>query len=297
MRLADRDDTQQAVPEGNTIHRLAIALAPRLTGKRLERVTTQGLARDIAGRTVTSVVAHGKHLVIELDHGAYVRAHLGMNGRVRTYARAAGEAMLARLSPGRVSLALVTDDGVYLWLQAPAIEIADRRSPRHGMAVAALGPDLLDPAFDARIAAARAADHGARPIADVLLDQRVVAGIGNIYKSEALFVAGVEPRTPVNQLEPAALEAIYAAAHRLMRATLATPPGGAAVARALSGGRDREHLVYSRTAQPCPRCGTSIVCYQLGDPPRWTWSCPTCQPRRADARDDLSQPLGSSDLR
>ena len=214
------------MPEGNTIYRLAAALAPRLTGKRLDRVTTQGLARDLAGRTVTSVTAHGKHLVIELDSGAYVRAHLGMYGRVRSYDRAAGDAMLAKLSPGRVSLALVTDDGVYLWLQAPAIEIADRRSPRHGVAVAALGPDLLDPAFDARGAAARAAGHGTRPIAEVLLDQRVVAGIGNIYKSEALFVAGVDPRTAVNQLEAATLEAIYAAAHQLMRATLAPAPAG-----------------------------------------------------------------------
>src|SRR4029077_6224897 len=83
-----------AMPEGDTIHRIAASLAPRLTGKTLERVTTQGLARDIAGRTVTSVAAHGKHLVIELDSGAYVRAHLGMNGRFRAYERAAGDAML-----------------------------------------------------------------------------------------------------------------------------------------------------------------------------------------------------------
>jgi len=284
------------VPEGNTIYRLAAALAPRLTGKRLDRVTTQGLARDLAGRTVTSVTAHGKHLVIELDSGAYVRAHLGMYGRVRSYDRAAGDAMLAKLSPGRVSLALVTDDGVYLWLQAPAIEIADRRSPRHGGAVAALGPDLLDPAFDARGAAARAAGHGTRPIAEVLLDQRVVAGIGNIYKSEALFVAGVDPRTAVNQLEAATLEAIYAAAHQLMRATLAPAPAGSR-ARGLAGGQDRAHLVYSRTGQPCPRCGARIVCCSLGAPPRWTWSCPTCQPCPAVSPEDLSPPVRSSDLR
>jgi len=277
------------MPEGNTIHRLAIALAPRLTGKRLERVTTQGLARGVAGSTVMSVAAHGKHLVIELDRGGYLRAHLGMNGRVRSYARAPGEVMLAKLSPGRVSLALVTDDGVYLWIGAPTIEIADRRGARHGMAVAALGPDLLDDGFDVPAAAARAAAHGTRRIADVLLDQRVVAGIGNIYKSDALFVAGIDPRTPVAQVEPAALEAIYGAARRLMLATLPAPgmasPRGERKpllsSRGFAGGRSstEAHLVYGRTGQPCPRCGARIECYSLGEPPRWTWSCPTCQPR------------------
>jgi endonuclease-8 len=260
------------MPEGDTIHRIAAQLAPRLTGKTLERVTTQGLVRDVGGRTVTSVAAHGKHLVIELDSGAYLRAHLGMNGRFRAYTRAAGDALLARLSPGRASLALVTDDAVYVWIGAPTIEISHRRTPLHGSAVAALGPDVLADDFDHRLAAARAAEHGGRLIADVLLDQRIVAGIGNIYKSESLFTAAVDPRARVAQLDAAALESIYAAAHRLMKASLSTGPGA-------TQQNAPAHAVYSRTGRPCPRCGTPIACYQLGDPPRWTWSCPTCQPR------------------
>jgi len=259
------------MPEGDSIHRIAARLAPRLTGRRLERVTTQGLARGVAGQTVTRVSAHGKHLVIELDSGAYLRAHLGMNGRFRIYDRATGEAMLARLSPGRVSLALVTDDGVYVWLGAPTIEISDRRAPRHGMAVATLGPDVLAGDFDPRAAAERAAADGARTIADTLLDQRVVAGIGNIYKCEALFAAGVDPRTRVARLDPATLEAIFAAAHRLMAARL--PTGG----HPLAGTAIRDHAVYGKTGKPCPRCGAPIACYSLGQPPRWTWSCPGCQ--------------------
>lgn len=259
------------MPEGDTIHRIAARLAPRLTGKTLERVTTQGLVRDVTGATVTGVSAHGKHLVIELDTGAYLRAHLGMNGRFRAYNRAAGDAVLRRLSPGRASLALVTDDAVYVWIGAPTIEIAHRRAPLHGAAVGALGPDVLADAFDPRLAAERAAAHGARRIADVLLDQRIVAGIGNIYKSEALFAAGVDPRTAVARLDARALEAIYAAAHRLMKASLNTPGSGTPQNAAA-------HAVYSRTGKPCPRCGAPITCYQLGDPPRWTWSCPICQP-------------------
>ncbi|HEU4730912.1 MAG TPA: DNA-formamidopyrimidine glycosylase family protein [Kofleriaceae bacterium] len=269
------------MPEGDTIHRIAASLAPRLTGKTLERVTTQGLARAVAGRTVASVTAHGKHLVIELDDGAYLRAHLGMNGRFRAYGRAAGEAMLARLSPGRASLAIVTDDAVYLWIGAPTIEISHRRDPRHRAAVSTLGPDVLDAAFDARAAAARAAEHAERTIAEVLLDQRVVAGIGNIYKSEALFAARVDPRARVGQLEAATLEAIYAAAHRLMADSIGAAPRGDGLARhalAPPTGTPRPaHQVYSRTGRPCPRCGAPIACFSLGDPPRWTWACPRCQ--------------------
>jgi endonuclease-8 len=261
------------MPEGDSIHRIAALLGPRLTGRRLERVTTKGLVREVSGRTVTRVSAHGKHLVIELDNGAYLRAHLGMNGRFRVYDRAAGEAMLARLSPGRASLALVTAEGVYVWIGAPQIEVSRLRDPRRGMAVGTLGPDVLQPSFDVRAAAARAAEHRTRTIAEVLLDQRVVAGIGNIYKCEALFVAGVDPRTPVAQLDVRLLETIYAVAHRLMAASVETSSTISA-----SGSPRRDHAVYGRTGKPCLRCGSLIACYSLGEPPRWTWSCPICQP-------------------
>jgi len=116
------------MPEGDTIRRLAHRLAP-LVGQVLERVTTQGLERDLAGRTVTSVDAHGKHLLVDLDDGTQLRAHLGMNGRVRQYPRAAGDAVLARISPGRASLAIVTNALVVLWINARTIEIAARRAP------------------------------------------------------------------------------------------------------------------------------------------------------------------------
>jgi endonuclease-8 len=271
------------VPEGDTIHRIAASLAPRLTGKTLERVTTQGLVRGLAGRTVTSVAAHGTHLVIELDDGAYLRAHLGMNGRFRAYDRARGEAILARMSPGRASLAVITADGVYVWVGAPTIEISQRRAPRHGTAVASLGPDVLADDFDPAAAAARAAQHGARRIADVLLDQRVVAGIGNIYKTESLFEAGVDPRTPVSQLGATTLEAIYAAAHRIMRAQVERASTGNPPRGPMS--RNAAYNLYSRTGQPCPRCGTAIACISLGEPPRWTWWCPRCQPPPANLPD------------
>jgi endonuclease-8 len=258
------------MPEGDTIHRIAASLAPRLAGKQLERVTTQGLERAITGRTVTSVDAHGKHLVITLDDGTQVRAHLGMYGRQRSYDRATGDAMLAKMSPGRVSLALVTADGVYLWIGARTIEIAARRAPARGQAVASLGPDVLGDDFDSRQAAARAADHATRAIGEVLLDQRVASGIGNIYKSEVLFVHGVDPRTATGALTLDELAAIYTSARELMMQNVA---GTFPRTTRADGG----YFVYSRTNKPCHRCGTAIACYALGDPARWTWSCSTCQ--------------------
>ena len=267
------------MPEGDTIHRIAQALGPRLVGCQLERVTTQGLERSVAGKRVTSVAAHGKHLVIELDDGGYVRIHLGMYGRFRAYDRAAGDAALARMSPGRATLAVVTRDAVLIWIGARAVEISARRAPMRGRAIAALGPDVLADDFDSDEAARRAGAHAARTIGDVLLDQRIAAGIGNIYKCEALFASGVDPRTAVREIDDTKLATIYAHARALMLANLGSSPR--TTRQQLSGepSRDGRYFVYARGGKPCARCGSRIDCYQLGDPPRWTWSCPRCQPR------------------
>jgi endonuclease-8 len=258
------------MPEGDSIKRVAIALAP-LVGQKLERVTTQGLERDLAGRTITDVHPHGKHLMIDLDDGTQLRAHLGMNGRVRRYTRAEGEARIAKMSPGRQTLVLVTPAAVVMWINARTIEIAARRAPMRGLAVASLGPDVLADGFDPLVAASRAAAYGDRMIADVLLDQRVAAGIGNIWKCESLFARGIDPRTRVAALAEDEIASVYVAARDLMLAGLAPEARGA---------RDR-FAVYSKTGQPCPRCASPIDAYRLGDPPRWTWSCPRCQLRGA----------------
>jgi len=273
------------VPEGDTIHKIADRLAPRLVGQAIERVTTQGLVRALAGRTVASVAAHGKHLVIELDDGTYLRTHLGMYGRFRAYPRAEGDAALARTSPGRATLAITTADGVFIWIGARTVEISPRRAPMHGRAIASLGPDVLADDFDPAAAAARAAAHPARAIGDALLDQRIAAGIGNIYKSEVLFVRGVDPRARVAALGPARLEAIYATARELMLQNLGP---GARTTRDLANqaapSSDERFFVYGRSGKPCRRCGTAIEVYALGDPPRWTWSCPRCQGLADDNR-------------
>jgi endonuclease VIII len=255
------------VPEGDSIRRVAAALAP-LVGQVLERVTTQGLGRALVGRTVTAVEPRGKHLTIDLDDGTQLRMHLGMNGRVRRYPRAQGDAIVACMSPGRASLVLVTGELVAIWINARTVEVAPRRAPMRGLAIAALGPDVLADDFEPQRAAARAAAHPDALIGNVLLDQRVACGIGNIWKCESLFACGIDPRTPVGMLPHAEIAALYQAARELMLANLR-----AAAPRAA---RDR-FAVYGKTNQRCPRCASPIVRYQLGDPPRWTWWCVSCQ--------------------
>lgn len=260
------------MPEGDSIHRIERSIID-LVGQRIERATTQGLVRAITGRTITKIAAHGKHLVLDLDDGTEIRAHLGMYGRFRRLARAAGDAQLATMSPGRATLALVLPTAVLLWVGAKTIEIAARRSPRHGMAVSTLGPDIIGPAFDPAIAGARAAaEPPTRNLAEVLLDQTVAAGIGNVYKSELAYLHRIDPRAPTGSITLATWTVIYTDAMRLLRAN-ANPGGGPR--RTRTG--DDHYFVYGRTNKACPRCTTPIACFSVGDPARWTWACPACQ--------------------
>jgi endonuclease-8 len=240
------------LPEGDSIRRDAQTLAP-LVGQTITRVTTQGLERDLEGRAVSAVTPYGKHLTISLDDETDIRVHRGIRGRFRVLAEP------PRISPGRASLVIETADAVYAWLDAREVEIAPRRAAFRGRAVASLGPDVLADAFDSRQAASRARLHATRKICDVVLDQHVVAGIGNIYKNEALFLCGVDPRTLVTALSDDQLAAIYTRANELMRV------------------RSRDYFAYGRTGEPCRQCGALIEIASLGDPPRWTWTCPQCQ--------------------
>ena len=241
------------MPEGDTIHAAARRLQP-LVGQRLVRVTTQGLVRAITG-TVTAVAAHGKHLLIDLDDETRIRTHLGMPGRIRTYAPADAERLLARVSPGDVSLVLATAAITAIWWRARTIEIAPRRAPMRDVALAALGPDLLAADFDGVAIGARAAHEGSRPIGEVLLDQHVAAGIGNIWRNEALWACRIHPLARLT--DPVVLADLYTAARRLMQA------------------RDRTRHVYQRTGEPCDRCATPIARDSLSL--RTIWWCPRCQ--------------------
>jgi endonuclease-8 len=166
---------------------------------------------------------------------------------------------------------------VFAWIGAKTIEISPRRAPMHGVAISSLGPDVLADNFDSRQAASRARVHVLRTVGEVLLDQGVASGIGNVYKSEVLFLRGFDPRTRVAAIDEDQLELVYATARDLMLENLGPAPRSTRDRLINDTPRDR-YFVYGRTGHPCRRCQTRIDCYALGDPPRWTWSCTRCQP-------------------
>ncbi|CAN5865156.1 endonuclease VIII Nei2 [soil metagenome] len=270
------------MPEGDTIHRIANRLRP-LVGQTIDRALTQGLERNLASLRIARIEATGKHLEIELvddiEHkrDTTIRAHLGMYGAQRSYAREAGELMLKRISPGKVTLALFTEKTVQLWIGARTIEISARRAPRHGMAIRTLGHDVLAPDFDPRAAGERAAKEPDRTLAAVLLDQRIAAGIGNVYKCEIAFAVSLDPRTLVRDISVDRLEECYAVAREQMVPNLGPGPRTTRQAQAGDRPNDTRYFVYGRGGKPCRTCGAAIIVYKLGEPPRWTWSCPWCQ--------------------
>jgi endonuclease VIII len=240
------------VPEGDTIFRAARTLDRALAGKvvtRFETVLPKLERIPLKGRTIERVVAHGKHLVIEFGGGVHLRTHMRMNGAWHVYKTG------QRWRKPRADMRLVieTADYVAVGFNVPVAEFGDAPP---------LGPDLLTDDFDAAEALRRAREHPEEEIADVLLNQRVMAGIGNIWKSESLFRSGVDPFTRVRDLDDAALAKIVANARKLLRAS--------------ANGRV-EPMVYSRGGQPCRRCGARILSRPQGPDARLTYWCPRCQ--------------------
>ena len=252
------------MPEGDSILRMARMLHRALAGKtvaRFESVLPSLLRVDdqspLRGRKIESVTAAGKHLIIEFSDDLLLRTHMRMNGRWQVYR--AGERWRRARRDMRVVIA--TDDVEAVGFNIP---VADFHRGGEVRELSALGPDILSEDFDANevIRRMRMKDDGA--IADVLLNQRVIAGIGNIYKSESLFGARVEPFTSVKSLDDDALLRILKHARGMMR-------------RAARGPRDR-WAVYERGGQPCRRCGTPIERRKHGLDARSTYWCPKCQP-------------------
>jgi endonuclease VIII len=236
------------VPEGDTLHRAALRMQV-LVGQRLRvetphpRAAAKRLAERLDGLVLESVEAVGKNLLLRFEGGHVLRSHLRMSGRWRVGALGAARA-------GRPWLVLRgAEHEAVLW-NGPVLELDKPLQ---------VGPDILaeKPDYEAMTALLRA---DGRTIGEALLDQRLVAGIGNIWRSEALWEARVSPWSNVREVE---LRPILEAAHRLMT-------GSAAGARPL-------HRVYRRTGRACRRCGTPIRAHAQGDAARVAYWCPTCQ--------------------
>ena len=242
------------MPEGDSLARAARRLQV-LVGERVEvetphpRAAVKRLAERLDGRRLLAVEAAGKNLLLRFEDGVVLRSHLRMSGRWQVRAR--GSKLV-----GRPWLVLRGSEREAVLWNGPVLELDDR-------AVRRLGPDILEQPPDlATMIANLRLDHR-RDVGDALLDQRLVAGIGNLWKAEALWAARVSPWRPVAEVSDEELRAVLQAAHELMAASVET-------------GRERR-LVYNRAGRPCRRCGTPIEARGQGDANRTAYWCPACQ--------------------
>jgi endonuclease-8 len=270
------------VPEGDTLHRTAAALRPHLVGRRIVAASARqpGPRADrLVGATVESVESRGKHLLIRFDCGLELRTHLGMHGSWHRYAP--GERWHRPAARARV--ALEVGGTVVVCFDAPTVELFEIRAEAVHPVLSALGPDLMaEPFGEEGVAEAirrlRAPERASLTIAEALLDQHVMAGVGNVYKSEVLFVERVSPFADVADLGDDTLRALVLSSRRML---LANREGGARVTTEPSGGRRRREgrlWVYGRAGRPCRRCGSVILDRRHGRLNRRTFWCPRCQP-------------------
>jgi endonuclease VIII len=262
------------VPEGDTIHATARRLRDALAQRRVVRFELRrdpkGVRVPEPGTTVTAVEARGKHLLVEFDDGATLHTHMQLTGAWHVYSK--GERW--RRPGHKARVVLEVDNGTTaVCFDAPLVELrrGAARTTRATHALAAIGPDLCEPNadIDAVLANAQRCDADT-PVGDVLLDQRVASGIGNVYKSEVCWAVGIDPATPFGALDAAQVRALFEIAQRFL---VANAGGGRRVTY-------RNGLaVYGRAGRTCPRCRATIRRAHTGATrTRVTYWCPTCQP-------------------
>jgi endonuclease VIII len=256
------------MPEGDTIHYAANRMRPILAGTEPVVETPHPRHRldrwpeRLAGRTVESVDAHGKHLFIRFEGELAVHSHLRMTGSWATYEN--GRPW--RRSPKRAWLVLRARDHAVVQFDGPVLELLTESRTRFDRRLALLGPDILAAELDEeRFLRRLREDDPTRPIGDALLDQRTIAGIGNLWKVEACFLAGIDPWRPSGRVtDDEALAVVRAARPRMQQS-------------AHDGNQRRFKTIYGRASTPCPRCGAPIQSRGQGDDNRITYWCAGCQ--------------------
>jgi formamidopyrimidine-DNA glycosylase len=283
------------VPELPEVESVRRRLAPFLEGRRLDRVeiadprltrplAPAAVARGLEGERVRAVERRGKYLIVRLDSGRALLIHLRMTGSLRhapagtlpddPYRRA-----VVRLADGSdVAYRDVRRFGTWLVLEPEELDpYLDAR----------VGPEPLGPDWRARDLAARLAGRRG-PVKTAILDQRTVAGLGNIYADEALWRARIHPRTPAGELAPEQVRVLHRAVRRALEVGIARQGATLrdyALPDGESGSMQAEFKVYGRLGEPCLRCGTPIERIVVGG--RGTWYCPQCQPQSRAVRPPL----------
>lgn len=274
-------------PEGDTIHRAARTIHLALAGREVVRFET-ALAQlavvddqsPLRGRVVERVAAVGKHLLMYFSGDLILRTHMRMRGSWHIYRP--GERWQRPRRDMRIVVAADAYEAVAF--NVPVAEFRTAATLQRDDAIQALGPDLLDPEVDLDEAVRRVRALGDMPLGEALLTQRAVAGIGNVFKSEVCFEAGLSPFAPVSSIDLPTLRAVLEIARRQMRLNVPAdpdrayphPPGRRTTGRM----NPAEGLwVYGRAGEACRGCGTPIRLTKAGPDARLTYDCPTCQPR------------------
>ncbi|MFF1359495.1 Fpg/Nei family DNA glycosylase [Streptomyces sp. NPDC058297] len=261
------------MPEGDTVLQTARRLHTALAGQVLIRSdlrVPRFATADLTGRTILDVTPRGKHLLTRIEGGLTLHSHLRMDGSWKVYAP--GERWTG--GPGhQIRAVLGNANRTAVGYRLPVLELL--RTTDEIKVVGHLGPDLLGPDWDAATALRNLLRDPARPLGEALLDQRNLAGIGNVYKSELCFLLQVTPWLPVGDLPADIAARLPELAKRLLEANRDRP------ARVTTGsGRPGQRLyVYGRAPRPCLRCRTPIRVADQGDGSRDrpTYWCPSCQ--------------------
>jgi endonuclease VIII len=257
------------VPEGDTIHHAAARIGSLLLGRVPDTILTpqprHGAERwpeRLAGRTLTAVDAHGKHLFLRFEGALTLHSHLRMSGSWGVYEQ--GQPW--RRSRGRAWLILGRGERQAVQFDGPVLELMSDARTRSDPRLARLGQDVIGASFDEALFLRRLReDDPTRPIGDALLDQRTVAGIGNLWKAECCFAAELDPWRPVAKVsDEHALAAVGFAREHMARS-------------AREGPSARPRAVYRRAGMPCPRCSTAVLQRGQGENNRLTFWCPGCQ--------------------
>jgi endonuclease VIII len=235
--------------------------------------------RTVEGRSIMAVRSAGKHLLVEFSGDLVLRTHMRMHGSWHLYDK--GDVWQRPSRDMRIVIGTETLEAV--GFRIPVAEFIDGAKLRRNPALAALGPDLLSDGFDETLALERMKHAGDMAMGDLLLNQRVMAGVGNVYKSEILFACGVNPFVAASAVDDATLAAVVAKARQFLRSNVSDPvaPMTTYTGFRKTTRRDdpTERLwVYGRARKPCRRCGTPIRMRRQGLHARSTYWCPACQP-------------------
>jgi endonuclease-8 len=265
------------VPEGDTILRSATRMNSALAGRavtafrsRLPALALAARRLRVEGSRVAAVEARGKHLLVRFSTGACLHTHMGMTGSWHLY-RAGSRWQ----KPEAMARVVIEAPPVVAVCFVPRVaELLPPGGEAAHPSLAALGPDVLAPARDAAPAVSGLRARGGDEIGAALLDQAALSGIGNIFKSESLFLSGVDPFAPVDALDDPTLTRVVRNAMRAMHRSVTEGTGDPD-----AQGRGR-YWVYRRSGRPCRRCGATVRMARQGPLRRSTYWCPTCQPAR-----------------